>query len=185
MAAQVFSDGGRSAPILVAVAGRAAALAGGQYHCGRCRLPALMWPNRARLAPARLERSRAHAPLMAAAVASTNADGESDATRFLRKTGWLCYIARTTASQTWPRIRPRCELGMAANVLVTGQRWPDPISTHFFFCKAALPDIASVSSGRVTLALARFVALGVCRCKPIASLHRAGNRWRIERTRGG
>ncbi|HVZ52120.1 MAG TPA: FAD-binding oxidoreductase [Pseudolabrys sp.] len=146
---------------------------------------------RAASQPKRLiENARLIRPLFASAVAEHEVlMTEADATRFLRKTGWL-KVYRTEKSYAALRteLDVAGELGLTFQSLDTaGARALEPSLNPIFPHALFWPQAASISN---PLALtrayaARFAALGGITLNGDArSLHRAGNRWRVETDEG-
>lgn len=150
-----------------------------------------LWAYRTASSPAQLEViARAMRPLMAAAVSEHETlMSESDATRFLRKTGWLSlYRTADGFGDLAAQFELAAELGMKSEVLDTEQTLVLEPNLSPIFSKAVMwPEVASVSSpvGVTRAYAARFAALGGVFLKADArSLHRAGARWRIETAEG-
>ena len=146
---------------------------------------------RAASQPQRLvETARLMRPLFSHVVAEHEAlMAESGAAHYLRKTGWL-KVYRTEAS--FKALRREFDLaaqfGLPLQPLDTGGALAlepslKPVFPHAVFW----PQAASVSNplGVTRAYAARFAALGGVTLKGDArSLHRAGNRWRVETDEG-
>ena len=150
-----------------------------------------LWAYRAASSPARLEQiARAMRPLMAAAVAEHETlMAESDAVRFLRKTGWLSlYRTAEGFAEFAEQLEFAAELGVTAETLGAEQALGLEPNLKPIFHKAVLwPDVASVTSpvGVTRAYAARFAALGgVVLQADARSLHRTGTRWRIDTSEG-
>jgi D-amino-acid dehydrogenase len=147
---------------------------------------------RAASRPARLiETARLIRPLYARAVAEHEALlSEAGATRFLRKTGWLkLYRSERAFRALRAEFDMAGELGLPLQTLDTGGAQVLEPSLKPVFARAVFwPQAASVSNplGVTRAYAARFRALGgVTLTGDARSLHRAGNRWRVETDEGG
>jgi D-amino-acid dehydrogenase len=146
---------------------------------------------RAASRPERLaETARLVRPLFSRAVAEHEAlMAEAGATHYLRKSGWLkIYRGEKSFNAQAPEFDLAAKFGLPLQVLEpSGAHSLEP-SLHPVFAHAVFwPEAASVSNPLgVTRAYAgRFTALGgVILSGDANSLHRTGNRWRVE-TAGG
>ncbi len=130
-------------------------------------------------------------PLFASAVAEHEALlAEAGAAHYLRKTGWL-KVYRKAASFNALKLEfdLAAELGLPLKPLdVAGAQALEPALAAVFAHAVFWPEAASVSNPfRVTLAYAsRLRALGgVTVAGDARSLHRNGDRWRVETDAGG
>jgi D-amino-acid dehydrogenase len=147
---------------------------------------------RAASQPDRLvETARLNRPLFAQALAEHETlMAEAAATRYLRKTGWLkLYRSESAFAALAREFDLAREFGLPLEVLdAQGVKAIEP-SLNPVFAKAVFwPKAASLSDPlAVTRAYAaRFRALGgVTLSGDARSLHRAGNRWRVETNEGG
>jgi len=115
---------------------------------------------------------------------------ETDATRYLRKTGWLkLYRSARGYKALQPEFDLAAEFGLPLQRLDTqGVRALEPSLKPVFAHAVFWPQAASVSNPlAVTRAYAaRFAALGgVTVTGDARSLHRSGDRWRVETNEGG
>ena len=147
---------------------------------------------RAASRPGRIvETARLNRPLFARAQAEHETLlAEADATRYLRKTGWLkVYRSERGFAALQPEFDLAAEFGLPLQRLDAGgvhglEPSLNPVFAHAVFW----PQAASVSNPlAVTRAYAaRFTALGGL---PLAgdarSLHRSGTGWRVETNEGG
>jgi D-amino-acid dehydrogenase len=138
-----------------------------------------------------VETARLNRPLFAASLAEHEMlMEEAGATRFLRKTGWLRVYRSERAFKALQREFDLArEFGLPLEVLdFHGAQTLEP-SLNPVFAKAVFwPKAASLSDPlAVTRAYAaRFSALGgVTLSGDARSLHRSGNRWRVETNEGG
>jgi D-amino-acid dehydrogenase len=140
----------------------------------------------------RLEDSaRFQRPLMAAAVAEHETlMRESDALRYLRHDGWLTIVYDDESLRGMDgQLALGKELGVRADIL--NQKATQELEPHLapVFKNAIFwPDIASVSNplGVTQAYVKRFTALGGMLIKGDArTLHRSGDRWRVETDEGG
>ncbi len=162
------------------------------YHWSALpKLVPYLWAYRAASTPQRLEEiARAWRPLMAHALAEHETLlAESDALGYLRKNGWIS-IFRT--DEGFEDLKPQLELGAELGVRETVL---DPVATlalepnlaPVFRHAVFWPDIASFSNPlAVTRAyVARFTKLGGVFINGDArSLHRHGDRWRVDTAEG-
>ncbi len=147
---------------------------------------------RAASPPQRLiENARLIRPLFARAVAEHEALlAESGASHYLRKTGWLkVYRSERGFAALKPEFDMAAQLGLPLQSLDTaGARALEPSLNPVFARAVFWPQAASVSNplGVTRAYVARFAALGgVTLAGDARSLHRAGNRWRVETNEGG
>jgi len=137
------------------------------------------------------ETARLNRPLFARAVADHEAlMEEAGATQYLRKTGWLkLYRSDTAFAALKPEFELAAEFGLPLQALdVAGAQALEPSLNPVFTRAVFWPKAASVSNPlAVTRAYAkRFSALGgVMLVGDARSLHKAGNRWRVETNEGG
>ncbi len=115
---------------------------------------------------------------------------EAGATQYLRKTGWLkLYRSDTAFAALKPEFELAAEFGLPLQALdVAGAQALEPSLSPVFTRAVFWPKAASVSNPlAVTRAYAkRFSALGgVMLVGDARSLHKAGNRWRVETNEGG
>jgi D-amino-acid dehydrogenase len=154
-------------------------------------LPWLM-AFRAASRPRRLaETARLMRPLFARAVAEHETlMAEAGAAQYLRKTGWLkVYRNAGSFAKLQPEFELAAQFGLPLQTLdVAGAQALEP-SLNAVFARAVFwPQAASVSDPlAVTRAYAkRFAALGgVTIAGDARSLHRVGQRWRVESDEGG
>jgi len=147
---------------------------------------------RAASRPQRLiETARLIRPLMARAVAEHETLlAEAGAGHYLRKTGWLkIYRSERAFAALKPEFDLAAEFGLPLQAMdVAGARALEP-SLNAVFARAVFwPQAASVSNPlAVTRAYAaRFRQLGGVTVNGDArSLHRVGDRWRVETNEGG
>lgn len=138
-----------------------------------------------------IETARLNRPLFARAVPEHEAlMQEADATRYLRKTGWMkLYNSRSAIAALRPEFELAEEFGLPLEALDTaGALALEPSLKPVFEQAVFWPAAASISNPlAVTRAYAkRFAALGgVIVTGDARSLHRAGNRWRVETDGGG
>jgi D-amino-acid dehydrogenase len=125
-------------------------------------------------------------PLMAHSVAEHEAlMAESDALKYLRKTGWMTLYRSDAAYDAMkPQLEFGAHIGVAAQELDTaGALALEPNLSPVFRHALMWPDVASLSNPlAVTRAYAkRFQALGGVFVNGDArSLHRADGRWRVD-----
>lgn len=163
------------------------------YHLSALpRVAPWLWAYFRNSSPARLEATaRALRPLMANAVAEHEAlMAEADALRYLRKDGWITIYRTEKAFRAMdPQLELGQELGVRAVLLdPDGTLALEPSLAPVFARAIHWPDIASVSSPlKVTQAYAaHFTALGgLILTGDARSLHRHGDRWRVETNEGG
>ena len=137
-----------------------------------------------------LETARLIRPLFSHAVTEHEAlIAESGATHYLRKSGWLkVYRNESSFAGLTAEFDLAAKFGLPLNALDTvGAQALEP-SLNSVFAKAAFwPEAASISNPLgVTQAYAsRFAALGgVLVVGDALSLHRTGNRWRLDTAEG-
>jgi D-amino-acid dehydrogenase len=129
-------------------------------------------------------------PLMAQSIAEHEAlMAESDALKYLRKTGWMTLYRSDAAYDAMkPQLEFGAHLGVAAQELDTaGALALEPNLAPVFRHALMWPDVASLSNPlAVTRAYAkRFRALGGVFVNGDArSLHRADGRWRVDTENG-
>jgi len=129
-------------------------------------------------------------PLMAHSVAEHEAlMVESDALKYLRKTGWMTLYRSDAAYEGMkPQLEFGARIGVAAQELDTaGALALEPNLSPVFRHALMWPDVASLSNPlAVTRAYAkRFQALGGVLVNGDArSLHRADSRWRVDTQNG-
>jgi D-amino-acid dehydrogenase len=129
-------------------------------------------------------------PLMAQSVAEHEAlMAESDALKYLRKTGWMTlYRSDAAYDGMKPQLEFGAQIGVAAQELDTaGALALEPNLLPVFRHALMWPDVASLSNPlAVTRAYAkRFQALGGVLVNGDArSLHRADGRWRVDTENG-
>jgi D-amino-acid dehydrogenase len=147
---------------------------------------------RAASRPDRLvETARLNRPLFVQALAEHETlMAESGATRYLRKTGWLkLYRSEKAFASLQREFDLAREFGLPLEVLdAQGVKILEPSLSPVFAKAVFWPKAASLSDPlAVTRAYAaRFRALGgVTLSGDARSLHRAGNRWRVETNEGG
>jgi len=137
-----------------------------------------------------VETARLNRPLFARALAEHETlMEEAGATRFLRKTGWLkVYRSAHSFAALRREFDLAVEFGLPLEVLdAQGAQALEPSLNAVFTSAVYWPKAASLSDPlAVTLAYAaRFRALGgVTLSGDARSLHRAGNRWRVETNEG-
>lgn len=130
-------------------------------------------------------------PLFSRAVAEHEALlAEAHATQYLRKTGWLkLYRSERGYQALQPEFDLAAKFGLPLQRLdVDGARSLEPSLNPVFAHAVFWPQAASVSDPlAVTRAYAaRFAALGGVTVNGDArSLHRSGDRWRVETNEGG
>ena len=146
---------------------------------------------RAASRPERLaESARLVRPLFSRAVAEHEAlMAEAGATHFLRKTGWLkVYRGEKSFAALAPEFDLAAKFGLPLQALDTaGALALEPSLFPVFAHAVFWPQAASVSNplGVTRAYAARFAALGgVTLIGDARSLHRAGNRWRVETDEG-
>ncbi|HTT49349.1 MAG TPA: FAD-dependent oxidoreductase [Pseudolabrys sp.] len=147
---------------------------------------------RAASRPERLiETARLIRPLFSRAVAEHEALlAEAGASHYLRKTGWLKVYRN---ERGFPVLKPEFDLatqfGLPLQALDTAGALALEPSLNPVFARAVFwPQAASVSNplGVTRAYAARFSALGgVTMSGDARSLHRTGNRWRVETNEGG
>ena len=147
---------------------------------------------RANSTPARLAaNARANRPLFARALAEHEAlMAEAGATHYLRKTGWMKLYRDARAFDALQReFEMAKEFGLPLDVLdAEGARKLEPSLNPVFKRAVFWPKAASLSNPlAVTRAYAaRFGALGgVTVTGDARTLHRSGDRWRVETNEGG
>ncbi|MCK9919032.1 FAD-binding oxidoreductase [Microbacteriaceae bacterium K1510] len=147
---------------------------------------------RAASQPARIvETARLNRPLFACAVPEHEAlMEEADATHLLRKTGWMkLYPNKAAVAALQPEFDLAAEFGLPVGKLDTaGALELEPSLRPVFEQAVFWPAAASISNPlALTRAYAkRFAALGGVTVNGDArSLHRLGNRWRVEADEGG
>ena len=147
---------------------------------------------RAASRPQRLiDNARLIRPLFARAVAEHEAlMAESGAGHYLRKTGWLkVYRSERAFAALKPEFELAAKLDLPLQALETaGAQALEPSLKPVFAHAVYWPQAASVSNPlAVTRAYAaRFSALGgVTLTGDARSLHRSGQRWRVETNEGG
>ncbi len=147
---------------------------------------------RAASQPRRLmENARLIRPLYARAVAEHETlMAESGGAQFLRKNGWLKLYRREASFKALQReFDTAAEMGIPLHMLdVAGARALEPSLNAVFTHAVFWPHAASVSDplGVTRAYAARFTARGGVTVKGDArSLHRLGNRWRVETNEGG
>ena len=150
-----------------------------------------LWAFRAASRPDRLaETARLIRPLFSHAVAEHETlMAESGATHYLRKTGWLkVYRNESSFAALAREFDLAAKFGLPLNALDTAGAQALEPSLNSVFAKAVFwPEAASVSNPlAVTRAYAaRFAALGgVLVAGDARSLHRTGNRWRVDTAEG-
>jgi D-amino-acid dehydrogenase len=151
-----------------------------------------LWAYRAASRPDRLaETARLNRPLFAHALAEHEAlMQESSATKYLRKTGWLRLYRRADALKTLQlEFNLAREFGLPFEVFDSkGAQSIEPLLRPVFAYGVFWPKAASVSNPlAVTCAYAaRFTALGgIILNGDARTLHRSGDRWRVETDEGG
>jgi D-amino-acid dehydrogenase len=147
---------------------------------------------RAASRPDRLvETARLIRPLFAHAVAEHETlMAEAGAARFLRKTGWLkVYRSERAFAALKPEFDLAAQFGLPLQALDTAAAQALEPSLKPVFAHAVFwPQAASVSNplGVTRAYAARFAAIGGITLQGDArSLHRSGNRWRVETNEGG
>src|SRR3954447_12405167 len=129
-------------------------------------------------------------PLMAHSIAEHETlMAESDALRYLRKTGWMTLYRSDAAYEAMkPQLEFGAQIGVAAQALDTnGALALEPNLAPVFRHALMWPDVASLSNPlAVTRAYAaRFVALGGIFLNGDArTLHRQERRWRVDTDNG-
>jgi D-amino-acid dehydrogenase len=146
---------------------------------------------RAASRPDRLaETARLIRPLFSHAVAEHEAlMAESGVTHYLRKTGWLkVYRNESSFAALRPEFDLAAKFGLPLDALDTAGAQALEPSLNSVFAKAVFwPEAASVSNplGVTRAYAARFAALGgVLITGDARSLHRTGNRWRVDTAEG-
>ena len=146
---------------------------------------------RAASQPARLaETARLIRPLFSRAVAEHEAlMAEAGATHYLRKTGWLkVYRGEKSFAALELEMDLAAKFGLPLQALDTaGAQALEPSLKSVFSHAVFWPQAASISNplGVTGAYAARFVALGgVTVVGDARSLHRVGNRWRVETDEG-
>ncbi|MEI9805074.1 MAG: FAD-binding oxidoreductase [Pseudolabrys sp.] len=154
-------------------------------------LPWLM-AFRAASSPERLaETARLIRPLFSQAVAEHEAlMAESGAAHFLRKTGWLkIYRSERSFAALQSEFDMAAQFGLPLQALDTAGALALEPSLNPVFPRAVFwPQAASISNplGVTKAYAARFSALGgVTLAGDARTLHRSGNRWRVETNEGG
>lgn len=138
-----------------------------------------------------IENARLIRPLFARAVAEHETLlAESGGAHFLRKTGWLkVYRSARAFAALKPEFDLAEQFGLPLQALdVAGAQALEPSLNPVFAHAIFWPQAASVSNplGVTRTYAARFAALGgVTLVGDARSLHRAGNRWRVETNEGG
>ena len=150
-----------------------------------------LWAFRAASRPDRLaETARLIRPLFSHAVAEHETlMAESGATHYLRKTGWLkVYRNESSFAALAREFDLAAKFGLPLNALDTAGAQALEPSLNSVFAKAVFwPEAASVSNplGVTRAFAARFAALGgVLVAGDARSLHRTGNRWRVDTAEG-
>jgi D-lysine oxidase len=146
---------------------------------------------RAASQPERLaETARLIRPLFAGAVAEHEAlMVEASATHYLRKTGWLkVYRGKKSFAALAPEFNLAAKFGLPLQALDTaGAQALEPSLNPVFAHAVFWPQAASVSNplGVTRAYAAHFTALGgIILSGDARSLHRTGNRWRVETDEG-
>jgi Glycine/D-amino acid oxidases (deaminating) len=138
-----------------------------------------------------VENARLIRPLFARAVAEHEAlMAESGAAHYLRKTGWLkVYRSERSFAALKPEFELAAQFGLPLQALDTaGAQALEPSLNPVFAHAVYWPEAASVSNplGVTRAYAARFSALGgVTLTGDARSLHRSGQRWRVETNEGG
>jgi D-amino-acid dehydrogenase len=138
-----------------------------------------------------VETARLNRPLFARAVPEHEAlMEEAGATHYLRKTGWMkLYPDARAVAALAPEFELAAEFGLPLEKLdMAGALALEPSLKPVFEQAVFWPKAASISNPlAVTRAYAkRFAALGGVTVRGDArSLHRIGNRWRVETDEGG
>ena len=147
---------------------------------------------RAASRPQRLiENARLIRPLFASAVAEHETlMAESGSAHYLRKTGWLkVYRSERSFAALQSEFELAAQFGLPLQALDSaGALALEPSLKPVFAHAVYWPQAASVSNplGLTRAYAARFRALGGVTLNGDArSLHRAGNRWRVETNEGG
>src|SRR5262249_30157838 len=114
---------------------------------------------------------------------------EAGATHYLRKTGWLkVYRGKKSVAALAPEFELAAKFGLPLDALDTAGALALEPSLHPVFAHAVFwPEAASVSNplGVTRAYAARLAALGgVILSGDARSLHRTGNRWRVETDEG-
>jgi D-amino-acid dehydrogenase len=150
-----------------------------------------LWAFRAASRPDRLaETARLIRPLFSHAVAEHETlMAESGATHYLRKTGWLKVYRKESSFAALAReFDLAAKFGLPLNALDTaGAQVLEPSLNSVFARAVFWPEAASVSNplGVTRAYAARFAALGgVLVAGDARSLHRTGNRWRVDTAEG-
>jgi D-amino-acid dehydrogenase len=150
-----------------------------------------LWAFRAASRPDRLaETARLIRPLFSHAVAEHETlMAESGATHYLRKTGWLkVYRNESSFAALAREFDLAAKFGLPLNALDTaGAQVLEPSLNSVFARAVFWPEAASVSNplGVTRAYAARFAALGgVLVAGDARSLHRTGNRWRVDTAEG-
>ena len=150
-----------------------------------------LWAFRAASRPDRLaETARLIRPLFSHAVAEHETlMAESGATHYLRKTGWLkVYRNESSFAGLAREFDLAAKFGLPLNALDTAGAQALEPSLNSVFAKAVFwPEAASISNplGVTRAFAARFAALGgVLVAGDARSLHRTGNRWRVDTAEG-
>lgn len=162
------------------------------YHWANLpRLAPWLWAYFRASSPQRLDHSaRVLRPLMAAAVPEHEALlAEAGALELLRKDGWISiYRSQVGFRGMDPQLALGAKLGVRADILdPDGVLALEPHLSPVFHKAIHWPDIASVASPlKVTQAYgARFAALGgLILTGDARSLHRSGDRWRMDTAEG-
>jgi D-amino-acid dehydrogenase len=129
-------------------------------------------------------------PLFSRAVAEHEVlMAEAGATHYLRKTGWLkVYRGKKTFSALAPEFDLAAKFGLPLQALdLAGAQALEPSLNPVFADAVFWPQAASVSNplGVTRAYAARFTALGgIILSGDARSLHRSGNRWRVETNEG-
>ena len=146
---------------------------------------------RAASQPKRLvETARLIRPFFARAVAEHEAlMAEAGATHYLRKTGWLkVYRGKKSFGALGPEFDLAVKFGLPLKALNAGEALKLEPSLNPIFAHAVFwPEAASVSNplGVTRAYAAHFTGLGgVTVVGDARTLHRAGNRWRVETNEG-
>src|SRR5262245_48020967 len=138
----------------------------------------------------RAETARLMRPLLAHAVAEHDVLlGESGATRYLRRTGFMTlYRTEPALSELWSELALAAELGVAIKFYdMQAAREVEPAIAPVFTAAVHWLDVTSVSNPlAVTRAYAARLSKlgGLVLTADARSLHRAVGRWRIETSEG-